>query len=54
MVKEILEQDVCILRNFEIALGINSTLFDAELLSTKYGGAQVDIVTQDPNASLMK
>ena len=44
MIREILSKDVCILRNFEIAMGIKSTLFDAEVLGERYGDAIVDIV----------
>jgi hypothetical protein len=44
MIDEVLEQDVCIVRGFQLAVGIRSTLFDPEVLSKKYGDEKVDIV----------
>ena len=45
MIREILSKDVCILRNFQLAMGISSNLFDAYRLGEQYGDAVVDIVS---------
>jgi hypothetical protein len=42
---EILSKDVVILRNFEVVMGINSSLFDPTNLAKYYGEEIVDIVT---------
>jgi hypothetical protein len=45
---------VAVLRSFDWAMGIDKDLFDPLLLAKHYGDAIVDVVNQDPNATVMK
>lgn len=54
MIADIFEQDVAIVRNFQRAFNIDRNLFEPELLAKNYGDAVVDVVNQDPNATVME
>lgn len=41
------------MRNFQLAVGMDPALFDPHLLSDRYGDAVVDVVNQDPEATVM-
>ena len=53
MYKEIMSYEVVVLRNFEMVMGINSSLFDPQNLAKYHGDTMVDIVTQDAKANVM-
>jgi hypothetical protein len=53
LIKKILEEDVVVLRNFESVFRIQKDLFKPSHLSARYGATVVDVITQDPNASVM-
>ena len=50
----IFKKDVVIIRNAQKAFGINRKLFNPLLLAEKYGDAEVDVVNQDPESTIME
>ena len=49
LLNDVLKQDVCIIRNFEQATGLNKELFTPEALLKMHPSDMIDVVTQDPD-----
>jgi len=49
LISKVLQEDVCVIRNFEKAVGFNKDLFDPKKLIKTYPNALIDVVTQDPD-----
>lgn len=49
LLAEALKHDVCILRNFQQATGLDKDLFTPETLAKMHPNDTIDVVTQDPD-----